>query len=105
MSVLTGLVGMGGWCIIYCMWDYRGPAISKQLYAAIGNYGWAGFDEILANSTAVYIYASKEWAARSGQVKIQITSAIDPAKSPYDVYAKLDSLISPVRTDIVTINP
>ncbi|MBA7692336.1 hypothetical protein ES703_100903 [subsurface metagenome] len=96
-------VVIGGICMIMCRWDYQGPAISRTLYAAIGNDGFWGFDEIIAGSSALNIPETPSWTTHYGTVFLTITSAISPAGSPYDIYCKLDSIISPVKKDAITV--
>jgi len=100
-------VVIGGICMIMCKWDYQGPAISRTLYAAIGNDRFWGFDEIIAGSSALNIPETPSWTTHYGTVFLTITPAIDPAGSPYDIYAKIDGvvpdIISPVKKDVITI--
>ncbi len=100
-------VDVGGNCVVTCRWEYRGPQIIKTLYAAIGNNGTFGFDEILNASEGLVIPESAAWTVMTGSVSIPITGALDPEDSPYDVYAKLtgtaNDLISPVRNNIIAM--
>jgi len=96
-------VEAGDYCNVRVHFDYQGPVISRTLYAAIGNSGWAGFDEILHGSTTISIPKTDSWLTYEKTTKIYITSAIDPAGSPYDLYAKVDGVISPVRESVINI--
>ena len=96
-------VVIGGVCKVRVSFDYLGPAVSKRLYAAIGNYGWAGFDEILYGSATISIPKSDISTLYEGDVSISITTAIDPAGSPYSLYAKIDGVISPILESVITI--
>jgi len=96
-------VAIGDTCRVHVAFDYQGPATSKRLYAAIGNYGWAGFDEILVGSTTITIPETFTWQTYERDVNIRITTAIDPARSPYDLYAKINGVLSPFYRDAATI--
>jgi len=96
-------VDVGGSCQVQVRFTYQGPAVSKTLRAAIGNYGWAGFDEILYGSKTINIPESQTPMEYENNVSIPITSAIDPAGSPYDLYAKVDGVISPVLQSVITV--
>ena len=101
-------VDVGDSCIVSCRWEYRGPAISKTLYASIGNSGLFGFDEILSASSERSIPESPSWRTLYATAVIPITAALDPADSPYDVYAKLTGVgndpISPTRENILVMS-
>ncbi|KKL06346.1 hypothetical protein LCGC14_2596950, partial [marine sediment metagenome] len=109
MTVLSvsSPVDVGDKCYVACRWEYRGPAISKTLYASIGNSGLFGFDEILSASSERTILKSPSWRTMYATAVILITAALDPADSPYDVYAKLTGVgndpISPTRENIITV--
>lgn len=103
----TSPVAIGGYCTITCRWQYRGPQITKTIYGAIGNNGIFGFDEVLHNSAVVTIPEAADWTTMQGSIIIPVTSSIDPADSPYDVYVKLTGTgndpISPAVEDIVYV--
>ena len=105
---VTSPVKTGDSCLVSCRWEYRGPAIYKTLYAAIGNSGWAGFDEILSSTSERSIPESASWRTMYGSVIIPITVALDPADGPYDVYAKLTGVgndpVSPTRENILAMS-
>jgi len=98
---------VGDKCRVRVEFDYRGPAVSKTFYAAIGNYGIFGFDEILKNSKTISISKTDSWQTYSAYVDISITSALDPDDSPYDLYAKINgvtpAVISPVLESVITV--
>ena len=71
------------------------------LYAAIGNDGWAGFNEILHGSKTINIPEDAGWQYHEGYVDISITSAISPGF--YDLYAKIAGVISPTLHDVVEV--
>jgi hypothetical protein len=104
----TSPVGVGDYCKISARWEYRGPAINKTIYGAIGNNGFWGFDEVLHNQATLTIPEKADWTAMTGSILIPITAAIDPGDSPYDVYVKLtgtgNDLISSAYEDIVVIS-
>jgi len=69
--------------------DYRGLAGSATLYGAIGNRGWAGFDEILHNEVSINLPESPaDFTPCERSVEIGITSDIDPG-TDYDLYCKI----------------
>ena len=84
---------VGDTCRVRANFDYVGPAISATLYIAIGNYGWAGFDEILRNSKTISIPDTYPKKTYEHYVDIYISSAISPGR--YDLYAKLIGIPGP----------
>jgi len=90
-------------CKVRVSFEHRGPATSKTLYAAIGNEGAIPFDEILAGSKRISLPLSESPTEFEADVPISITAAIDPTKSPYDVYAKIDSVISPALVGVIEV--
>lgn len=103
----TTPVESGQNCRIAVSWEYRGPALSKALYAAIGVAGWAGFDEVLDNSKMISIPKADDWTSLTAYVDINITTVLDPAKSPYSCYAKFNGafpeIISPTQQDVIQV--
>ncbi|BAS31217.1 hypothetical protein [Dehalococcoides mccartyi] len=103
----TTPVKVGQNCKISVSWDYRGSAMSKVLYAAIGSAGWAGFDEIITGSVSVQIPKSDDWTTYYVDVNVNVSSAIDPANSPYSCYAKFDGafpeIVSPTQQDVIIV--
>ena len=90
---------------ITCRYTHRGKAESVQLYAAIGNSGWAGFDEILNAGKTINVPEDAVWQTRDDYVDITITTAISAGL--YDLYAKIGGLIpkviSPTLHDVVEV--
>jgi len=90
---------------VTCQYSHRGNAESVTLYAAIGNSGAFGFDEILHGSKTLSVPEDASWQFREDYVDISITSAISPGV--YDLYAKIDGLIpkviSPTLYDVVEV--
>jgi len=88
---------------ITCRYSHYGAAESVLLYAAIGNSGWAGFDEVLHASRTVSVPEDTSWDYHEDYVDITITSALSPGL--YDLYAKIDGgiprVISPTLHDVV----
>src|SRR4030042_3996650 len=88
---------------ITCRYSHRGKAESQTLYAAIGNSGWAGFDEGLNASKTINVPETADWQFYEDYVDITITTAI--AKGLYDLYAKIGGTIpktiSPTLLDAV----
>ncbi|MBA7682585.1 hypothetical protein ES703_90937 [subsurface metagenome] len=69
--------------------DYRGLAGNATLYVAIGNAGWAGFDEILHNEVSIGLPESlMEFISCERSVDIPITADISPGTG-YDLYVKI----------------
>ena len=69
--------------------NYRGLAGSATLYGAIGNSGWAGFDEILHNEASIDLPESPtDFTPCERSVDIPITSEIS-ADIDYDLYCKI----------------
>lgn len=103
----TTPVKAGQNCRITVSWEYRGPAMSKALYAAIGAAGWTGFDEILSNSKMISIPKSDDWATLTAYVDIAVTTALDPGGSPYSCYAKFNGafpeIISPTQQEVIQV--
>jgi len=68
--------------------EYMGTALSDYFYAAIGNAGAFGFDEILNAQVPVSFAQSATWQTYQLSVDIPITSAISPGKT-YSLYCKI----------------
>ncbi|MBN2239711.1 MAG: hypothetical protein JW712_08050 [Dehalococcoidales bacterium] len=90
---------------VYCRYSHRGKAESQPLYVAIGNDGWAGFNEILHASKTLSVPEDSSWQTRDDYVDISITTGI--SKGVYDLYAKIGGatpkVISPILTDVVEV--
>jgi len=90
---------------VTCRYSHRGKAESVPLYAAIGNSGAFGFDEILHSSKTISVPEDVSWQVREAYVDITITSAISAGF--YDLYAKIDGgiprVISPTLHDVVEV--
>jgi len=82
-------LAIGGICHVATKFEYQGPSITRNLYAAIGNNGAAGFDEICKGQKSKTVGPDDTPKTYEDEVAIPITSAIDPAGSPYDLYAKV----------------
>jgi hypothetical protein len=86
-------------------YSHRGKAESVPLYAAIGNSGWAGFDEVLNASKTINVPETADWQFYEDYVDITITTAL--AKGLYDLYAKIGGIIpkviSPTLYDVVEV--
>jgi len=90
---------------VTCRYSHTGKGETVTLYAAIGNSGWAGFDEILHGEKTISVPEDTSWQYREDYVDISITSAI--SAGVYDLYAKIDGLIprviSPTLHDVVEV--
>ena len=90
---------------VTCRYTHRGKAESVPLYAAIGNAGWAGFNEILNASKTLSVPEDASWQPREDYVDISITTAI--SAGVYDLYAKIGGtipkVISPTLHDVVEV--
>ena len=90
---------------ITCHYSHLGKAESQTLYAAIGNSGWAGFDEVLHASKTISVPEDASWNYRKDYVDISITTAI--SAGVYDLYAKIGGtipeVISPTLLDVVEV--
>jgi len=80
---------IGGICHVATKFEYQGPILTRNLYAAIGNNGAGGFDEICKGQKSKTVGPDDTPKTYEVEVAIPITSAIDPAGSPYDLYAKV----------------
>lgn len=99
-------VAIGEKCRVALQFYYQGPAVTKSLHAAIGNdrpWWQGGFDEILAADDTIDLPYFGSLTKITTYVEIPITSAIDPDKSPYDLYAKADGLQSPIYTGVINV--
>ncbi|GAI69522.1 unnamed protein product, partial [marine sediment metagenome] len=99
-------VAIGGICHIKAHFDYQGPGVTKEFYAAIGTIRPViGFDEIIHGSKTRSIPSTPSWKAYEATTDIAITSAIDPGV--YDLYAKIDGVIpeaiTPEYENVITI--
>ena len=90
---------------ITCRYSHLGKAESQTLYAAIGNSGWAGFDEVLHASKTISVPEDSAWDYHEEYVDINITTAI--SAGVYDLYAKIGGtipkVISPTLLDVVEV--
>ncbi len=90
---------------VYCRYTHRGKTESQPLYVAIGNDGWAGFNEILHASKTLSVPEDSSWQTRDDYVDIPITTAI--TAGVYDLYAKIGGstpkVISPTLHDVVEV--
>ena len=88
---------------ITCRYSHLGKAESQTLYAAIGNSGWAGFDEVLHASKTISVPEDASWNYREDYLDISITTAL--SAGVYDLYAKIGGtiaeVISPTLLDVV----
>ena len=90
---------------VTCRYSHLGKAESVELYAAIGNAGAFGFDEILHGSKSIAVPEDASWQFREDYVDITITTGI--SAGVYDLYAKIDGVfprvISPTLHDVVEV--
>ena len=90
---------------VTCRYSHRGKAESVKLYAAVGNSGAFGFDEVLHGEKTISVPEDTSWQFREDYVDITITTAISAGF--YDLYAKVDGLIpkviSPTLYDVVEV--
>ena len=90
---------------ITCRYSHLGKAESQSLYAAIGNSGWAGFDEVLHASKTISVPEDASWNYREDYVDVNITTAL--SAGVYDLYAKIGGtiakVISPTLLDVVEV--
>ena len=88
---------------ITCRYSHLGKAESQTLYAAIGNSGWAGFDEVLHASKTISVPEDASWNYREDYLDVSITTAL--SAGVYDLYAKIGGtiakVISPTLLDVV----
>lgn len=90
---------------VTCQYTHRGKSESVPLYAAIGNAGWSGFDEILNASKTLSVPEDLSWQTREDYLDITITTSI--SAGVYDLYAKIGGtipkVISPTLQDVVEV--
>jgi len=90
---------------ITCRYSHIGQADSQPLYVAIGNSGWAGFDEVLNVSKTINVPEDAGWDYHDEYVDISITTAISAGF--YDLYAKIGGtfpkIVSPSLLDVVEV--
>ncbi len=90
---------------ITCRYSHIGQAENQTLYAAIGNSGWAGFNEVLHGSKTINVPEDSAWDYHEEYVDISITTAISAGF--YDLYAKIGGaipkMISPTLHDVVEV--
>jgi len=112
-------VQIGDSALVAVEFNYEGPATTMEVYAAIGTKRLAFFDEIIHGSKSYSLPAASTPIIFLALIYIKITSALDPADSPYDLYAKVDGLFpetsptyenviymegAPVKTEILEID-
>jgi hypothetical protein len=82
---------------------YRGPAQRLTLYAAIGNLGLFGFDEIISVQKPLDLSASLDsYTTCEESVDIPINEAISPG-SGYDLMAKISEYQSQTEVRVADI--
>lgn len=88
---------------LYVTYTHLGKAESNVvLRGAIGNYGWAGFDEILYYQKTINVPEDLTWTPRTDTLDIVITTHLSAGL--YDLYAKVKSTISPILQDVVEMS-
>lgn len=95
----------GATCYVHVMFSYKGPAITKLLYAALGRTWVNIFDEYLHGEKTIAIAAASSWETRLGRIEIDIP--LDARLGVYDLQAKIDGGVpviqSPTLKDVVEI--
>ena len=90
---------------ITCQYSHIGQTDSQPLYAAIGNEGWAGFNEVLHGSKTINVPENATWNYHEEYIDITITTAISAGF--YDLYTKIGGtfpkVISPTLLDVVEV--
>ena len=90
---------------ITCQYSHIGQTDSQSLYAAIGNEGWAGFNEVLHGSKTINVPEDATWNYHEEYIDITITTAISAGF--YDLYTKIGGtfpkVISPTLLDVVEV--
>lgn len=82
---------------------YRGPAQRLTLYAAIGNLGFFGFDEIISVQRPLDLPASLEsFTACNESIDIPITGAIAPGMG-YDLMSKISEYQSQTEVRVADV--
>jgi len=102
----TAPIRIGGSCSLRVNFFHIGDGESEWLYAAIGNDGVFGFNEILSNRRAITVPGERTRTYHSEIIEIPITTAIKPGT--YDVYAKIGLgvrplAISPTTRDVIRV--
>ena len=108
----TEEVDVDGICRVETKFDYKGPETERGLYAAIGHqiYGpGARFDEKVAGEIRMAMPETATLTKYYCGVDVPITAGkINPADSPFDLYAKVkDGLFplaqSPTYDNVITV--
>lgn len=90
----------GATCYVHVSFDYKGPTVTRTLYAAIGHQ-YAYFDEYLKGWKTIEIQAAADWEVRLAVVAIEIPTTA--RLETFDLYAKIDTILTPIYYDVVTI--
>lgn len=101
-------VEIGGRCRIQVGFEYMGPETTRVLRAAIGHQYPLWFNEKVYKELTITISERAEIRKSYYFIDIPITAGdIDPAESPFDLYAKVDGIfpeaISPIYEDVITV--
>ncbi len=73
---------------------YRGSARGATIYGAIGNKGWAGFDEVISSESPISLPETPtDFTTIQASVDIPITADIAPNKT-YSIYCKIKEYVS-----------
>ena len=93
---------MGGFtCNVKIQFDYFGPAGEVKAHAALGNIGALGFDEVVFAEMMVTVPAQTAAGTLETTIPIKASSSISPGT--YDVYAKINTVISPFVENVVVV--
>ena len=102
----TAPVSIGGSVRLQVNFMHQGQGESEWLYAAIGNTGVFGFDEILSNRRAISVPDEEQTTFHTEFIDIPVTTAI--RRGSYDVYAKIGlgvppRAISPTTQNVIRV--
>ena len=102
----TAPVSIGGSVRLQVNFMHQGQGESEWLYAAIGNTGVFGFDEILSNRRAISVPDEEQPTFHTEFIDIPVTTAI--RRGSYDVYAKIGlgvppRAISPTTENVIRV--
>lgn len=89
-------------CRVNVEFEYMGPRINLRLNAAIGNAA-GGFEKLREEDEIIEVPETETWHRYEAGVSILVVYPLDPADSPYDLYAGVDYCEAVILRDAITV--
>lgn len=89
-------------CRVNVEFEYKGPRINLRMDAAIGNAN-ARFEKIRSEDKIIEAPKTETWHRYEAGVSILVVYPLDPADSPYDLYAGVDYCEPVILRDVIEV--